>query len=299
MAFAVTAAFGAHEAAAAPNGGTITGTVKLAKPSERGATPRRGQGFTERISNPLKPPKAFNPLPNIVVVLSGGTPDPSDTKPGAVEKYRMIGESFSVPLLPVVAGTSVDIYNDSRFERDFYSDDDAITGALAPAVGAGKKRSLKKFNPSGKVVEVRVKGSPHIAGSVVAFEHAYFSRVDNSGKFEIKGVPAGAWKIKVWYRDGWVDMADVKVDVVANKPVAATVSLPAKLKQKAAPEPKKKPEPRKKPKLPPELMALQSDFESSLGMKVNIQKSARQGKVIIHFYSDEELQTIYEAIVRE
>jgi len=49
----------------------------------------------------------------------------------------------------------------------------------------------------------------------------------------------------------------------------------------------------------PEIDALESDIRQSLGTKVNIQKGPKGGKVIIHFYSDEELQSIYEAIVHD
>jgi ParB family chromosome partitioning protein len=56
---------------------------------------------------------------------------------------------------------------------------------------------------------------------------------------------------------------------------------------------------RKKSLLPPELIALQTQFEQSLGTNVNITKGAKGGQVVIHYYSDEELQAIYEAIVGE
>jgi ParB family chromosome partitioning protein len=61
---------------------------------------------------------------------------------------------------------------------------------------------------------------------------------------------------------------------------------------------KPKPKPQIKP-LAAELVALQTQFEQSLGTHVNIQKGKKGGKVIIHFYSDEELQAIYDAIVGE
>ncbi|MCA9970755.1 MAG: ParB/RepB/Spo0J family partition protein [Anaerolineales bacterium] len=59
----------------------------------------------------------------------------------------------------------------------------------------------------------------------------------------------------------------------------------------------KRPQPRHKRTLPAELTALQSQFEERLGTPVHIQKSGKGGKVILHFYSDEELQAIYEAIL--
>ena len=57
--------------------------------------------------------------------------------------------------------------------------------------------------------------------------------------------------------------------------------------------------PKAKPRktLPPELLDLQNQFEQSLGTRVNITKKRKGGQVIIDYYSDEELQTIYDVIV--
>ena len=61
----------------------------------------------------------------------------------------------------------------------------------------------------------------------------------------------------------------------------------------------KKPAPRQRPAIPAELKALQTEFEHRLGTRVNIEKGRRGGKVVIYYYSDEELQAIYDAIVDE
>jgi len=56
----------------------------------------------------------------------------------------------------------------------------------------------------------------------------------------------------------------------------------------------------KKPKEPanPETEALETEFRESLGTKVNLYKSRKgRGRLVIHFYSEEELQAIYDAIV--
>jgi ParB family transcriptional regulator, chromosome partitioning protein len=60
-----------------------------------------------------------------------------------------------------------------------------------------------------------------------------------------------------------------------------------------------KPTPKSRPALPAELVAIQTKFEGRLGTRVDIQQSDKGGKVILHYYSDEELQTIYEALVGE
>lgn len=58
-----------------------------------------------------------------------------------------------------------------------------------------------------------------------------------------------------------------------------------------------KPKPKPRIERSPELDHLESEFRQSLGTKVDIQKSAKGGKVVIHYYSDEELQVIYDVIV--
>jgi ParB family chromosome partitioning protein len=61
----------------------------------------------------------------------------------------------------------------------------------------------------------------------------------------------------------------------------------------------RKPIPRQRQVLPPELSHLQRQFADSLGTKVNIEKSGKGGRVVIHYYNDEDLQAIYEVIVKD
>ncbi len=60
-----------------------------------------------------------------------------------------------------------------------------------------------------------------------------------------------------------------------------------------------RPEPKHRKQLPPELVEIQGRFESALGTRVNIEKGSKGGRVVIHFYSDEDLNAIYESIVGE
>lgn len=60
-----------------------------------------------------------------------------------------------------------------------------------------------------------------------------------------------------------------------------------------------KPKPKPTKELPPELADLEEQFRRSLGTRVNISHQSGRGRVIIHYYSDEELQKIYETIVGE
>jgi ParB family chromosome partitioning protein len=62
----------------------------------------------------------------------------------------------------------------------------------------------------------------------------------------------------------------------------------------------KKPQPKPRKSLSPEMLALQEQFERTLGTRVAIvDEGDKGGRVVIYFYSDEELQAIYESIAPE
>jgi len=61
----------------------------------------------------------------------------------------------------------------------------------------------------------------------------------------------------------------------------------------AEPEPPKPAEP-----VSPELQSLEDDFRETLGTKVNLYRNRKgQGRLVIHFYGEEELQSLYDVIV--
>ena len=47
----------------------------------------------------------------------------------------------------------------------------------------------------------------------------------------------------------------------------------------------------------PETRALETEFAQALGTKVRLQRSKRGGRLTIHFYSEEELEALYEVLV--
>ena len=63
---------------------------------------------------------------------------------------------------------------------------------------------------------------------VVATPHiAYVDAVGSTGKFELSDVPEGSYKLRVFYRDHWVDRADETVSVPAKGKAEVTVKVPA------------------------------------------------------------------------
>ncbi|HLU68630.1 MAG TPA: hypothetical protein VKZ63_20255 [Kofleriaceae bacterium] len=217
-------------ARAAEDGGTVSGTVTLADPSKRDRWPERSEGFVPRARNALKPPRAFDPLPYIVVVLEGGTPAPEDTEaPGQPVRYTIIGEAFEQPILPVVVGSIVEVKNGGARSPRLYvaGEDGLIPGDPVSPKAERKTRPIAEPN---RAYVIRDRESAHLTGRVVAFPHRYFARVGPGGKFEIEGVAPGTWRVRVWYEDGWVDMPSQTIEVEARREARVKqIALPARL----------------------------------------------------------------------
>ena len=50
------------------------------------------------------------------------------------------------------------------------------------------------------------------------------------------------------------------------------------------------------PRLPPDLAAIEDRFRQALGTKVQLYKRRRGGRLVIHFFSDEELDGLYQTL---
>jgi ParB family chromosome partitioning protein len=48
----------------------------------------------------------------------------------------------------------------------------------------------------------------------------------------------------------------------------------------------------------PDAARLEDEFREALGTRVRLEKGPRGGRLVIYFFSDDQLQGLYEAIVR-
>lgn len=223
-------ALGAAPAKADPDGGTVSGTIRLPSPEARGEGPERGRGFLERMRNPLKAPEPLNPLPDIVVILDGGVAHPDDRKPPSrTVRYHLVGESFESPILPVVLGSKIEIFNKGRrWPRLMSPTIEGLLEADPPLPHNDRRRFRQQIETPYRAVIIADLDAPHLIGRIVAVPHSYFSAVDTAGRFEITGVPAGRWTVRIWYRDGFVVMQESHVDVKARSTTKVSVDLPAR-----------------------------------------------------------------------
>lgn len=211
--------------AATAHAGNLSGAI--AHDPGRLKPPVRNQGFVPRIENPLRPVKKLDAKPWLVVVLDGGPAAEEDSAPPEEPvRYDLVGESFDTRILPVVVGSRVELKNRGYKSPvlDTPEAPDLVSSVALEPRGTHVFQAGEALRP----IVIRAQNAPHLQGTVVAFPHRYFSLVDRRGRFQIDNVPPGEWKLRVWYRDGWVKGVEETVQVGAKRSTV-TVTIPARL----------------------------------------------------------------------
>lgn len=204
--------------------GTVAGRLELPPAPER--APSATRGFLERVENPLAPPRRPAFGPSMIVVLEqveGGAPP---TAPGQVT-YLLVGESFARPVIGVPVGAEVVIKNVSRTARALVAAEDPKLIPADPINPTGSK-SFRATEP--KVYTLADKDAAHLTGTIVVVKSGYVANVDEAGRFQIEDVPEGNFKLRIFYRDAWLEGAtDVTVGAKGKTEVNPKVpALPAK-----------------------------------------------------------------------
>jgi len=182
--------------------GSVYGKLDLPPPPER--PPSATKGFLDRVENPLAPARPVAVTPFMVVVLESAEGTAKATAPGQVT-WELPGESFSRPVMIATAGAEVVIKNTSRTARTLVAAEDP---KLIPA-GPINPTGPKSFRPTegGKVYTIADTDAPHLRGKLVVVTSPYVATVDDAGKFEFGDVPEGSYKLKIFYKDGWLEGA--------------------------------------------------------------------------------------------
>jgi hypothetical protein len=206
--------------ASSAHAGTVTGKLELPPAPERPAPATRG--FLDRTENPLAALRPVNPAPYLVIVLEGGTPPAAPPQ----VTWDLVGESFNKPVLAVPAGTEVVIRNQSQTARTLVAAEDPnlITKAqLNPPPGTKEF----KVGPAGTVYTIGDPDVPHLKGRIIVVGTPFITTPDETGKFELPDVPEGNYKLRIYYKDGWLQRTDDSVTVPAKGKLEINPKLPA------------------------------------------------------------------------
>jgi len=228
----VSSAAGAAADAAAPGLFDLDGKVDL--PAGGVKEPEaQYEGFIKRIPNAITEIRPYDPRPECFVYLEGGPAAPgAETPPAKAVSWLLYASNFATPLLPVVAGTTVEIKNISQTTHPLYVEGKPDALASEP-IGPGGIRPVK-VTDVGKALVLRAKNVPHLEARLVALPTRYFSRLKKDGTFKIEDVPPGKWTAKVWCRDGWLPVAK-SVDV-GTRGARVDLTLPDRLEPAGKPQ---------------------------------------------------------------
>jgi hypothetical protein len=204
--------------------GGVAGRLELPAPPRR--PPPAQRGFLERVENQLTPVRPVNVGPHLAVVLEG---EAQPKAPGQIQ-WELGGESFGKPLLVVPVGAEILIVNTSGAPRTLVALEDPKLLSPGP-INPTTTRSFRTTAPA--VYTFVDKDVPHLRGKVLVVATPYFAMVGVSGAkleqgtFQIADVAEGSYKLRVFYRDGWVDRPDESVTVPAKRNVDVAVKIPA------------------------------------------------------------------------
>lgn len=204
--------------------GSLSGKLELPPPPDR--PPVATRGFLDRVENPLTPVKPVNIAPYLLVVLDGEAPAPESS---ISVNWELVGESFAKPIIGVPVGAEVVIKNTSKTARLLVAKEDAQLVGGGPVNPGGPKSFRTKEVKNYTLTDAE---APHLKGKVVVVQTTHIANVDDTGKFEIAEMPAGNYKLRIYYfnpssgKDGWLDRPDDAVVIPAKGKAEVTAKVP-------------------------------------------------------------------------
>jgi len=143
------------------------------------------------------------------------------TFPPPREKILMSQKNlvFKPHVLPVLKGTTVDFTNDDTVVHNVFAPPGAAKQFNLGTYGVGVSKTVT-FDELGEV-PLLCNVHAEMLAYILVLQNPYFALTDKAGNFEIKGVPPGTFKLKVWHEK--LQSADQSVTVEAGK--AASVEF--------------------------------------------------------------------------
>ena len=167
----------------------VEGTVRLIQPK---ALPNTRSAYQIKTSGKVAPPDP----PAAVVYLEGNFPDESPTNTAPVLEMGQKDFRFSPTLLVVRKGTRVQFPN----KDDEYHN--VLSYSKAKEFDLGRYRReehppMQVFDKAG-VVELYCEIHDFMRGTILVLETPHFTKTDTAGKYELRNLPSGKYRLKAW-----------------------------------------------------------------------------------------------------
>ncbi len=135
---------------------------------------------------------------NVVVWLAALPGQPIPLAAHSQQLLRLVQKNkrFNPSLLVVPVGSRVEFPNDDPFFHNVFSLYQGKRFDLG-LYEAGEKRTVSFDKPGISYIFCNI--HPEMKAVVIALTTPYYAVTDASGKFAISGVPAGKYRLQVWY----------------------------------------------------------------------------------------------------
>lgn len=107
------------------------------------------------------------------------------------------GLVFRPRVLPVVKGTTADFTNDDNVVHNVFAPPGSAKRFNLGTYGAGVTKTVT-FDKLGEVM-LLCNVHPEMLGYIIVLQNPYATITDKKGNFEIKDVPPGTYRLKVWH----------------------------------------------------------------------------------------------------
>jgi plastocyanin len=215
-------------AVAAPTifAGDIIGTVRAApKAGAEGAADGGGAYASKKYQ--FVPRVDYAQMGNFVVFVEGkvGTNAAATTNFASVTTTRVAqkGAQFSPRVLPVVAGTVVEWPNNDDIFHNVFSISEVKPFDLDLYKGNPPEKRVR-FDHAGKV-DVFCSIHANMNCVVLVLENPYFASTDENGKYTIKNVPPGKYKVKAWHERLPADEQEIVVPETGEAKADFTLTI--------------------------------------------------------------------------
>lgn len=175
--------------------GTIVGEVRA-----EGVTPQGGGGgggaygsrrykFVERVD--------YDRLTDFVVYIDQTVPGAPGAPSEPIAVVTQQDAKFEPRVLPVVVGTTVSWPNRDDIYHNVFSLSDAASFDLGMYRGDDETKRYTFDKPGRVDVFCAIHSNMHCI--VLVLPSPYFSRSDERGRYEIRNVPAGTYRLRAWH----------------------------------------------------------------------------------------------------
>jgi plastocyanin len=192
--------------------GDITGTVR-AEPKAGLENAAGGGGAYDSKKYKFVARVDYSQMRDFVVFIEGkvGSNSVASTNNEYVTTSRVAqkGAQFAPHILPVLAGTTVEWPNNDDIFHNVFSISEAKEFDLDLYKGNPPDKRVR-FDRPGKV-DVYCSIHANMNCIVLVLENPYFAATDADGKFTIKNVPPGKYKLKAWHERLPADEQEITV----------------------------------------------------------------------------------------